>query len=300
MEAGSGARTAFTYLTDYHLPHWFACSVLLTGWAKLEYNNIQVLRSWLALAVLCVGAARGAAPSYSAASIVNSSNYAPGPFAPGSIVSIFGSGLAESARGIAVDASALKLPFELNNARVFVSDHPAALFYASDGQINFQIPTNLVAGPVTIRVAVDSNTIFPGPEVALVDAAPALFLLPPEGVYAIAQHADFTLITADSPAHAREIVVIYLTGLGRTAPNPATGEIPPLIAAPMERLSDLKVSLDGVVMDPIQVKYAGQTPGYAGLYQINLALPDNVGTDPEIRVAVDGQSSPAGLKLPVR
>ena len=36
---------------------------------------------WLALAVLFCGAARGAAPSYSAAGIVSTASYAPAPFA---------------------------------------------------------------------------------------------------------------------------------------------------------------------------------------------------------------------------
>jgi uncharacterized protein (TIGR03437 family) len=254
----------------------------------------------LALAVLCVGAARGAAPSYSKEGIVNSPNYTPEPFAPGSIVSIFGSGLGESSQGITLEAGALRLPFELNNARVYVGGQTAPMFYASDSQINFQIPPNLVAGPVTIRVAVDGNTLS-GPEitVALVDAAPALFPLPPDDVYAIAQHADYSLVTADSPAHAGDIVVIYLTGLGRTNPDVASGEIPPLIELPLLP-SDLKVSLGGTVVDPVMVKYAGLTPGCAGLYQINLLLPDNLGTDPELRVAVADQSSPAGLNLPVR
>jgi uncharacterized protein (TIGR03437 family) len=253
----------------------------------------------LALAVLCVGAARGAAPSYSAAGIVNSSNYTLGPFAPGSIVSIFGSGLGRSAQGIALDAGALQLPFELNYARVDVSDEPAALFYVSDSQINFLIPPDRVAGPVTIRVAVEGWAPGPVITVDLVDAAPALFPLPDTG-YAIATHADNTLLTADSPAHSGDTVVIYLTGLGYTAPRTAPGEIPPLIELPMVRLSDLQVSLGGTVVDPIMVKYAGLTPGCAGLYQINLLLPDNLGTDPELRVAVAGQSSPAGLNLPVR
>ena len=250
----------------------------------------------MALAVLCVGTARGAAPSYSAAGIVNTPNYTLGPFAPGSVVTIFGTGLARSAQGGAVSASGA-LPIEINSVRVYVSDSPAALFYVSDSQINFLMPSDRVAGPVTIRVVVEGST---GPEitVALVDAMPALFI-PLDGVYAIATHADGTLLTADSPAHAWDTVVIYLTGLGRTAPNPALGEVPSQ-AAQMVRLSDLKVTLGGVVMDPAFVKYAGVTPGFAGLYQINLALPDHLGTDPEIRVAVGDQSSPAGLKLPVR
>jgi uncharacterized protein (TIGR03437 family) len=249
----------------------------------------------LALAVLCVGAARGAAPSYSKESIVNLPNSTPGPFAPGSAVSIYGSGLARSAQ--VGTPSGGYLPTEINSVRVFVSGSPAALFYVSDSQINFLMPSDKVAGPVTIRVAVEGSS---GEEITvdLVDAVPALFQM--DGGYAIAQHADYTLLTADSPAHAGDIVVIYLTGLGQTDPKTAPGEIPPLIELPMLRWSDLKVRLGGVVMDPVLVKYAGLTPGSAGLYQINLALPGNLGTDPEIRVAVGDQQSPAGLRLPLR
>ena len=42
------------------------------------------------------------------------------------------------------------------------------------------------------------------------------------------------------------------------------------------------------------------TPNYAGLYQINLFLPDPAGTDPEIRVSVGTAISAAGNKLAVR
>jgi uncharacterized protein (TIGR03437 family) len=51
------------------------------------------------------------------------------------------------------------------------------------------------------------------------------------------------------------------------------------------------------VLSADRIKYAGVTPGYAGLYQINLALPDSPGQDPEIRVAIGDQSTPSGLKL---
>ena len=255
-----------------------------------------MLRAWLALAVLLSGTARGAAPNYSAAGIVNTANYTLGPFAPNSIVTIFGSGMARSAQGVQLAPGALYLPTELNYVRVFVSDQPAALFYVSDGQINFLMPSVLLPGNVTIRVATEGNS---GPEIAatLADAAPALF--PTAAGYALATHADGTLLTVDSPAHAGDTVVIYLTGLGRTSPNPAPGQILPY-AAQMVRLIDLRISLGGSTLDPIYIKYAGLTPGSAGLYQINLFLPDNLGTDPEIRVAVAGQSSPAGLKLAVR
>src|SRR5207244_224300 len=97
---------------------------------------------------------------------------------------------------------------------------------------------------------------------------------------------------------AGEIIVVYATGLGSTDPNPATGEIP-RFAAQIVALSSLQVSLGGVVVGTGLVKYAGLTPGSAGLYQINLEVPANPGTDPELRVAIAGQSSP-GLKLAIQ
>jgi uncharacterized protein (TIGR03437 family) len=196
-------------------------------------------------------------------------------------------------------AGALYLPTELNYVRVYVSDQPVALFYVSASQINFLMPSDRIPGNVTIRVATEGNS---GPEVTatLVDAAPALFPNPTATDYALATHSDGrTVLTADSPAHVRDTVVIYLTGLGCTSPNPAPGQIL-ASAALMVRLTDLKISLGGSVLDPLYIKYAGLTPGSPGLYQINLYLPDYLGTDPEIQVSVAGQSSPAGLKLAVR
>jgi len=254
-----------------------------------------VPRAWLALALLLSGIARGAGPNYSAAGIVNTANYTAGPFAPNAIVSIFGSGMARSAQSAAVAPGAAQLPVEINYVRVYIDNSPTALFYVSDTQINFLMPANLVPGTVTIRVVTEGVA---GPEIAapIATAAPALF--PLTGGYAIATHADATLLTADSPAHPGDTIVIYLTGLGYTSPNPAPGEIQP-DARQITQMSTLQVSLNGAAVDPICVKYAGLTPGSAGLYQINLFLPANVAADPEIRVSVAGQSSPAGLKLPV-
>jgi uncharacterized protein (TIGR03437 family) len=249
---------------------------------------------WLVLAPLLANTVWGQAPAYSAAGMVNGPNYAPGPFAPNSIVSIFGSGLAWSSHGVtAADIVNNTLPVELNSTRIYVMDSPAPLLYVSDGQVNFLVPANQLGGDVKIRVVREGVT---GPEVTvtLVDAAPALFQT--AAGYAIAAHLDNSVIAPGSPAQAGEIIVVYACGLGRTQPNPAPGSIPKG-AAVIQKLSDLKVYLGGAAINPASILYAGLTPGSAGLYQINLVLPDNPGTDPEIRVAIADQSSPAGLKL---
>ena len=117
--------------------------------------------------------------------------------------------------------------------------------------------------------------------------------------YVIVTDAAGKLLTADAPAHAGDTVVVYATGLGRTTPNPAVGEIPSY-AAWMLAPPSLKVTLDGKAVSPDLIKYAGLTPGSAGLYQINLYLPEGTGNDPEIQVTAGNLTAQTGLKLPVR
>ncbi len=244
-----------------------------------------------------MAAAQAAAPSYSATSIVNAGNYTPGPFAPNSILSIFGTELARGRHELtAADMRGGMLPTELNYTQVLVDGSPAALFYVDTGQVNFLISSKQSTGPVRVQV-VREGWAGPAVNITVVDSAPALFARP-DG-YAIATHVDNSLVAPDSPAHRGEIVVLYLTGLGKTDPNPDIGEVPKY-GATIIHLGQLEVRLDGAVVDAGRIKYAGLTPGSAGLYQINLELPDRVGNDPEIRVSVLDQTSPEGLKLAVR
>ncbi|MBZ5578508.1 MAG: hypothetical protein LAP40_18255 [Acidobacteriia bacterium] len=253
-----------------------------------------MFRAWLVLAALSLGSASGQAPSYSAANIVNAINLASGPVAPNSYISLFGANLAWREESLTVENTAAgALPQTLADIRVYVANYVAPLLYAGPSQINFLVPGNLSVGQVMVRVARQGVT---GPEVpiTLVDVAPHLFAYP--NGYVLAQHTDYSAILPDNPAHPGEIVVVYANGLGATHPNPDPGEIP-WYAGLMTRLSDLRVSIGGSVLTPDRILYAGLTPGWAGLYQINLRLPEVLGPDPEIRAAVGAQSSLAGLKL---
>jgi uncharacterized protein (TIGR03437 family) len=250
-----------------------------------------MIRASLALAVLVCGVARAAAPHYTADWIVNASNYAPGPFAPNSILSIFGTELSRSERAlIAEDIRDNSLPTELNFTRVRVDGVPVPLFYVSKGQINFLVPAKQLPGDMRVQV-VRQGLAGPIVIVPIVEAAPALFTQP--NGYAIATHADDSLIMPESPARGGETIVIWATGLGKTVKNPATGELPPYVSEIVHR-DALQISVGGTI------RYAGLTPGSAGLYQINLELPENIGNDPDLWVSVGDIASPAGLKLAAR
>ena len=60
------------------------------------------------------------------------------------------------------------------------------------------------------------------------------------------------------------------------------------------------MTLNDTPVDTSRIFWAGLTPGFTGLYQINMQLPDAPGENPEIRVAIGDQFSPPGVKLATR
>ena len=255
-----------------------------------------------ALALLALGSVRAetashsTAPSYSIASIVNSASNTPGALAPNSIATIYGNDLSYNTRGIGPsDLSAGSLPEVLGGVQVYVGGILANLYYVSPHQINFLIPNLLLPGPAKIYVARE-GTAGPAATVTLLEVSPSLFEMNKDTV--IATHADGKVVTPDSPATGGEIVVLYAVGLGRTSPDSVTGQINS-IAAPILH-KDLHILLNGDPIDQDHILYAGAWPGFAGLYQINVRLPDQIAPDPEIRITEGDQSSKASLKIPAR
>ena len=257
------------------------------------------------MAVLFTGAARGQAPSYSAAGIVNASDYAPGPFAPNSALSLFGFNLSFQSPQ-AVTSSLMQgnfFPTQVANVSVYMDNTLVPLLYVSASQINFLVPTTEIAGAAQLRVVRQGVT---GPTVTinLVDAAPQIFTYGTGySGYAIAQdwNTGYSIITPDTPAHGGDTVILYATGLGAVTPVTSSGELAPY-ASPITQASwaTLTVTINGTPLAPSAILYAGLTPGSAGLYQIDVTLPANPGTDPVVQVSIGGQVSSAACLLAVR
>jgi uncharacterized protein (TIGR03437 family) len=91
----------------------------------------------------------------------------------------------------------------------------------------------------------------------------------------IAQHADATatLVDATHPAIPGEVLVMYLLGMGPTNPVIASGAPAPS-TEPLARVTTQpEVTVDG---QPADVLFAGLTPTFSGLYQVNFIVPANV------------------------
>jgi uncharacterized protein (TIGR03437 family) len=188
------------------------------------------------------------------------------------------------------------VPLQLSGVQVIVDTFQAPILYVSPSQINFLIPSGEIPGNSLVTVVREG---WNGPTVtlALVNGAPALF--DDSAGFAIATHLDGTLLSDASPAQPGEFVVVYATGLGATDPNPQSGEVP-MAAALIKYFSTLSISLNGFPLAPNLIYYAGVTPGFAGLYQLNIQLPQDVPADPIIRVFMGTQTSSTSLKIAVQ
>lgn len=239
------------------------------------------------------------APVYVATSIVNAASNQLNSYAPNTFVSIYGTGLSWVTRALqGSDISGNTLPTILpgTGVRVWVANVPTQMYYVSEKQINVLLPTNLVPGERQLRIQVDS-TYGPAIPITITAVAPAFFQLDAHTI--IAAHANGQVITRDAPAAPGEYIVLYATGLGATIPQPGYGEIP-MTAARLADSANFAILLDGVRMDGQRIGYAGVAPGFGGLYQVNIQVPDETGNDPEIRASASGVLTPAGLRLPVR
>ncbi len=206
-----------------------------------------------------------------------------GPLVPGGLATLFGSDLAS---GVA-DAQAFPLPIDLLGTRVLVNGVEAPLLHVSATQINFQVPFETAVGSASIAVSRDGT---PGTARSFPVMASAFrafqYLRPPSALDPILTHADGTLVTPENPAHAGETVVLYGTGVGTLTNPPPSGK--PAAANPLSLCTAPPQGLVKGAQDSIEgtVPFCGLTPGYAGLVQINIELPDHMPPGTEFQLVV--------------
>jgi len=266
------------------------------------FSGFQRMAGLLVALVFCTAVwaqapANSNAPFYTSASVVDAATNLPGAMAPNGLVSLYGTKLAFSTRALqAQDLIADALPTALagTGVRVMISAIAVPILFVSPQQVNFLIPPVLRPGRYKLQLTRDG---WSGPEVDLevAEVAPGTFVM--DSRFVIATRADGTLIDAMAPARPGEIVIVYASGLGQTMPRLLNLNIP-RGAAQIERRSQLQVLLNDVAVEAAGILYAGVTPGFAGLYQINLKLPERLAENPELRVAVGERRSPGGILLP--
>lgn len=226
--------------------------------------------------------------------VLSLSTYLEGqPLAPGGLVAAFGTNLSDRT------ASTFPPAASLGGAVAFLSN-PAAglgtapLFFASPGQINGELPRDVLGGVVRQMVVQRGGQISRPVEVALAAVQPGIFTVNQQGTgQGAIQDASTTaelgvgVLAAPGTAVGRgRVIAIYCEGLGRTSPEVENGTPAPS-AEPLARtVNPVTVTVGG---RPAEVLYAGLAPGFVGLYQVNAVVPGDAPSGDAVPVIVSAR-----------
>ena len=229
--------------------------------------------------------------------VVNAASLQAGSgLAPGSYISIFGSGLSDVFR---VENTA-SLPWSLANVSVGfdvpgkAESYAGRIHFVSPTQVNVQVPWELQGKTSAVMKVSIGDFSSANYTVQLNDYSPAFFEYSEQASgksLVAALDESFKLLTSTNGAKRGRPVQIYANGLGPVDSVQATGEPAPS-AEPLARTKTVPVVMIGA--SQAQVLFSGLAPSFVGLYQLNVIVPDNapLGIQP-ISVSVNGVVSKA-------
>jgi uncharacterized protein (TIGR03437 family) len=222
------------------------------------------------------------------AAIVHGANFRGGGLAPGQITAVFGSGFAESVE----DAQAIPLPLTLAGASIRVKDgagieRTAALFFASPGQINFEVPGDSApgAGTLTVHFSDGSEVTVP---IEIVVVNPGLFASAGTGE---GPAAAVALRIAPDSTQTLVTVTAFSDGQHRTVPISVGGGQDPVVlllfGTGIRGTSSVQAFING---QPAEVVGFGAQLDFVGLDQVNVQISEAMAGAGvvEVYLVVDG------------
>jgi uncharacterized protein (TIGR03437 family) len=202
-----------------------------------------------------------------AITVANAASGSAGPLAPGSIASLYGTGLPAS-------------------PAVTVNGVTAPIFGAISSQINLQIPFEVGPGTAMVNLMASSGVVG-GATIQIQTVGPGMFTQAGGGAAVLNQ--DYSVNGQGQPAAVGSVIAAYLTGLGPVQPRVATG-----VPAPLNALSRTTGSVTATIGGiPATVEFSGLAPGYTGLYQVNVLVPQLPSGQYPLQISVNGVAANA-------
>jgi uncharacterized protein (TIGR03437 family) len=229
----------------------------------------------------------GPPPISSSAAFVSAANAPGNALAPRSIATLYGAGLA---RFTSAADGGLPLPFSLAGTSLLLNGITLPLFFVSPTQINFQLSLVSVGGPTPYQLTITNGQLSSTITVMLAPYSPSLFTTNSQGTGQAAALVNGTgtivaptgMFPGSRPAAKNEFIQLYCTGLGDVTNRPALGSASP--ASPLAAT----LATPTVMVGPVQAKvsFAGLSPGFVGLYQVNLQIPQTAPSGPAVPVVL--------------
>jgi len=200
-------------------------------------------------------------------------------FAPGMILSVFGSNLTNP-YNTSGQAGSLPLPLTLAGSSAKINGVPAPYYYASNGQLNIQIPYETAPGLAVLTVTGVYGQTF-NYSFNVQPSAPGIFTGPGNTAVPFASGSRGGTYT------------LFITGEGQVTPALATGGTPDP-STPYTNLPHpvLPVSMT-IGGENTPIAFIGIPSGLAGVTQVNFTVPRDapLGTQPVV-VTVGNVASP--------
>jgi uncharacterized protein (TIGR03437 family) len=236
-----------------------------------------------------------AAPSLTAAGVVNAANFQTG-IAQNTWVTITGANLSATTRAwTGSDFVNGKLPTKLDGVSVTVNGKPAYVEYISPKQVNILTPVDVTLSSVQVQVT-NYGLVGASVSATLQILSPAFFVYN-NGKYVVATHADGSVVGPTSlgvtPAKAGETVTLWGTGFGST--NPAIPDDQVVIT--QSAVTTMPTIMIGGTA--AQMSFGGLTG--PGLYQFNVTIPSGTASgDAPVVAQAGGQNTQANLAIAVQ
>ncbi len=211
--------------------------------------------------------------------------------APGSIISIFGQSLASVVQVGPVNP----LSQTIAGTTVTINNSILPLLFVSPTQINAQLPSSLSDGTYTLEVQNIAQPEISGTLTVARDAPGLFSSVIGSTAYAMAFHADGSMVSTSSPAAAGETISLLGTGFGPYQTPVLDGFFPP---NPAPEVSDSVVlSVGGA--KPTSTSTAA--PGFTGVVSTQFQVPTGLasGTSVQVLVTINGVDSNT-VMLPIQ